>query len=96
MYYLGFLQKNWKSEVKGKNKVKFICVSLDGDEGYFGEIIVSVIFTFNDDNEFKLNYKVRIEFSIIVNLINYGYFNLVGQVWKEFFMYIIIFSGQLL
>ena len=94
MYYLGFLQKNWKSEVKGKNKVKFTCVSPDGDEGYPGEITASVTFTLNDDNEFKLNYKARTESPTIVNLTNHGYFNLAGQVWKEFFMYTIIFSGQ--
>ncbi|XP_068730399.1 galactose mutarotase-like [Montipora capricornis] len=77
--FIGFNKKNWKSEVKGKNKVKFTCVSPDGDEGYPGEITASVTFTLNDDNEFKLNYKARTESPTIVNLTNHGYFNLAGQ-----------------
>ena len=60
--------------------MKFTFVSPDGDQGYPGELTVCVTFTFNDDNEFKLNYEATTKAPTIVNLTNHGYYNLAGQV----------------
>ena len=70
--------------MKGKNKVKFTHVSPDGDEGYPGELTARVAFTLNDNNEFKLNYKATTKTPTIVNFTNHGFFNLAGQVKREF------------
>lgn len=78
--WVGFNKYNWKSEVKGENKVKFVHQSPDGDENFPGDVTVRLTFSFTDHNEVKLNYKATAKAPTIVNLTNHGYFNLAGQV----------------
>ena len=73
-------QYNWKSEVKGENKVKFVHQSPDGDENFPGDVTVRLTFTLTDHNEVKLNYKATTKAPTIINLTSHGYFNLAGQV----------------
>lgn len=55
-------------------------LSKDGEEGYPGNLKVSVNFTLSDDNELKLTYDAETDKATPINLTNHSYFNLTGDV----------------
>lgn len=54
-------------------------VSEDGDEGFPGNLEVSVTYTLTKDNALKINYRAVSDADTIVNLTNHSYFNLSGH-----------------
>ena len=59
--------------------VQFSYTSVDGEEGYPGNLSVSVRFTLTEKNEIKIDYKAKSDKKTIVNLTNHSYFNLNGE-----------------
>ena len=57
-------------------------LSRDGEEGYPGNLKVSVKFTLTDANELVIEYQAETDKLTIVNLTNHSYFNLTGDVSK--------------
>lgn len=74
----GFMNRIWKSEAHGSH-VKFTYESADGEEGYPGVVEVTVIYTWNDDNELKIELLAESDSKTVVNLTNHAYFNLDGE-----------------
>jgi aldose 1-epimerase len=54
-------------------------VSIDGDEGYPGELTVQVKYMLNDRNELHIEYEARSDRDTPINLTNHSYFNLKGE-----------------
>lgn len=78
----GFDKVVWKAEPvqsEGAVGVKFSYLSQDGEEGYPGNLSVTVIYTLTDDNELKISYEAETDKPTPVNLTHHSYFSLVGQ-----------------
>jgi len=68
--------RNGRGGVPG---VGFSYRSLDGEEGYPGNLSVSVTYTLTDDDELVLSYLATTDQATPVNLTHHSYFNLEGE-----------------
>jgi len=57
--------------------------SPDGEEGFPGEVKVTVAFRLTGDNTLELNYKATTSQPTVVNLTSHPYLNLGGHVSME-------------
>ncbi len=78
---LGFDKRMWKFEPVESDipAVRLSRLSPDGEEGYPGNLFVSVTFSLNDDNELRIAYEATTDKTTIINLTNHSYFNLAGS-----------------
>jgi aldose 1-epimerase len=76
----GFDKVAWAAEIlPGKEAaVKFTHSSPDGDEGYPGNLAVTVVMTLTNADEFRIDYLATTDRATPVNLTNHTYFNLAG------------------
>ena len=75
--FSGFQKKIWK--YKGLlNGIEFSYMSVDGEEGYPGNLTVTVRYTIENGNKLKLEYFAKTDKDTICNLTNHAYFNLQG------------------
>ena len=74
----GFNTKVWDALQMNDQSVVLNYVSSYGEEGYSGELKVTVIYTLTDDNEFVIEYMATTNKKTIVNLTHHGFFNLAG------------------
>lgn len=73
-----FAKVVWDTETV-ENGVRFTYVSADGEEGFPGELTVSVTYTLDEDNALKLDYRATTTEPTVLNLTNHAYFNLAGS-----------------
>lgn len=74
---VGFSHNVWRSELIGENCVRFSYLSPDGEEGYPGNLSVSVEYTVCD-GKVILTYRAQSDKNTVLNLTNHTYFNLSG------------------
>lgn len=78
----GFDKKIWKAKdvsTKESSAVELSYFSPDGEEGYPGNLDVTVTYALNNDNTFDIQYHAVSDKDTIVSLTNHGYFNLSGD-----------------
>lgn len=79
----GFAQVVWRSRLlpvgEHEAAVQFSYLSKDGEEGYPGNLTVTVTYTLTDDNELRIDYEAATDKATPVNLTNHAYFNLAGH-----------------
>ena len=74
----GFSHRMWNASIE-LGCLKLILHSADGEEGYPGNVTVTVTYTFGDDNNLSIHYEAVSDADTIVNLTNHSYFNLNGH-----------------
>lgn len=83
---VGLDKKIWNTKVeKSTDEVRliFTYVCYDGEEGYPGEVALTVIYTFNQNNELIISYEGIPSEKTILNLTNHTYFNLSGNLERD-------------
>jgi aldose 1-epimerase len=75
----GFYTRLWNPEVINGNTLQLTYFSQDGEEGYPGNLEVTVTYTLTDLNELIISYKATTDRSTPVNLTSHAYFNLSGD-----------------
>jgi aldose 1-epimerase len=78
---VGFNRRVWKAEIlpgMTAAAVRFTYLSKDGEEGYPGNLNVSVTYTLTNTNELKLTYRAETDKDTPLNITNHSYFELGG------------------
>lgn len=74
----GFNAVVWDVKEVLANSIKLQYLSKDGEEGYPGNLIVTVTYTMTNENSVIIDYKATTDKPTILNLTNHSYFNLSG------------------
>ena len=78
----GFDKVIWNAkEVQNDNAIgiEFSYLSINGEEGFPGNLFTLVTYWLNNNNELKIEYKAETDKTTIVNLTNHAYWNLAGE-----------------
>jgi len=78
----GFDKVLWQAEPMTTEEgpaLKLTYTSSDGEEGYPGNLVCTVIYTLTNNNELKISYQARTDKATVINLTNHSYFNLAGH-----------------
>tara|TARA_R110000868_G_scaffold235273_9_gene489187 strand:- start:49372 stop:50478 length:1107 start_codon:yes stop_codon:yes gene_type:complete len=75
----GYDKVLWNAKPKGENAIELSYLSKDGEEGYPGNLEITVIYSLTNQDELKIDYKATTDKATPVNLTNHSYFNLSGN-----------------
>lgn len=76
----GFHKAIWNAEVlEAENAVKFTYRSPDGENGFPGNLDMSVTYTLQEDNAIRIDYDGVSDKKTVINVTNHSYFNLAGH-----------------
>ena len=75
----GFDKRLWQATPLSPQNIELKYRSADGEEGYPGNLNVTVKYTLTDANELRIDYSAVTDKDTVVNLTNHSYFNLAGE-----------------
>ena len=78
----GFHRKLWSADLinrAGNSALRLHYVSRDGEEGYPGNLTVTVVYSLTDSQGLRIDYEATCDQPTPVNLTNHSYFNLRGE-----------------
>ena len=75
----GFNNVVWDARQLNNNEIEFTRISPDLEEGYPGNLRVTVHYTLTNNNSLQINYTATTDKPTIVNLTNHSFFNLAGE-----------------
>jgi aldose 1-epimerase len=74
----GFNSVVWDAKKIDDQTLELHYLSVDGEEGYPGNLAVKVLYTLTNDNELKIEYRATTDKPTPVNLTHHSFFNLKG------------------
>jgi len=78
----GFDKVVWNAQPflneKAEESLELTYLSIDGEEGFPGNLQVTVLYTLTNENEIKMEYSAVCDTKTVINLTNHAYFNLKG------------------
>lgn len=75
----GYCDVVWNANKISDSKIEFTYLSADGEEGYPGNLNITMTYELTPENEFKIEYKATTDKKTICNLTHHSYFNLSGE-----------------
>lgn len=93
----GFDKVVWDASLGGDSlnpALTLSYLSKDGEEGYPGNLQVSVTYTLTDQNELKVEYKGQTDKATPVNLTQHSYFNLTGDHGKDILGHTLVINAD--
>lgn len=93
----GFDRVVWKATpIEGTEKasLKLTYTSKDGEEGYPGNLNVTVIYTLTKENTVEVSYEATTDKATVVNLTQHAYFNLTGDFSKDILNHDVVISAD--
>jgi aldose 1-epimerase len=78
----GFHRAIWRASERPSDEgpsLELRYLSRDGEEGYPGNLSVTVIYTLTDQNALRIDYTATTDRDTVVNLTHHAYFNLAGS-----------------
>ena len=80
----GFDKVFWEVEpLENENGIQLSYTSKDGEEGYPGNLSVTVDYVLTDDNTLQVKYQAQTNKTTVINLTQHSYFNLSGDFSKQ-------------
>ncbi|MCB0822646.1 MAG: galactose mutarotase [Bacteroidales bacterium] len=89
---VGFDKKIWQATPMtddSSSSLKLQYTSPDGEEGYPGNLDVTVVYTLTNDNKFQIEYTAKTDKATPINLTHHTYFNLAGTSGRNILDHII-------
>lgn len=74
----GYHARVWDAEQLSAQCLKLHYLSPDGEEGFPGNLDITVTYTLSDDNEFIIDYTANTDQKTLVNLTHHAFFSLSG------------------
>lgn len=74
----GYHARVWDAEQTNAQSVTLHYLSADGEEGFPGNLDITVVYTFTNENEIIITYTAICDKKTIVNLTNHAFFSLSG------------------
>lgn len=75
---VGYGSKCWNADIK-EDKLVLTMHSADGEEGYPGNLVLTVTYGWSEDNELSILYEADTDADTLLNVTSHGYFNLNGE-----------------
>ncbi|HKM92986.1 MAG TPA: aldose epimerase family protein [Prolixibacteraceae bacterium] len=75
----GYYDVVWDANQIGENKIIFTYLSVDGEEGYPGNLQITMAYELTDDRGFKIEYTATTDKPTVCNLTHHSFFNLTGE-----------------
>jgi aldose 1-epimerase len=76
---VGFDKRIWTADTASKDSVRLSYLSSGGEEGYPGNVRVSVTYHLTDADEFIVDYEAITDRATPLSLTHHGYYNLFGE-----------------
>ncbi len=75
----GFHNVVWDAQMVADNTLELSYLSADGEEGYPGNLEVTVIYSLTKNNELVIEYEATTDKATVLNLTNHAFYNLAGE-----------------
>ena len=69
----------WDVEYVADNAITLVLHSKDGEDGFPGNLVITMTYTLTPENEFEVTYHAKTDKKTIVNLSHHSFFNLKGE-----------------
>ncbi|MGA1976688.1 MAG: aldose epimerase family protein [Bacteroidales bacterium] len=90
----GFSKVVWDVIDSSASSLHLGYLSPDCEEGYPGNLMVSVTYTLTDENELRLDYLAQTDKTTIVNMAGHSYFNLAGEGSGSIYDQLLMINGD--